>query len=68
MVKKNKQCDVCKKILSRDEVGLSKKLLEESIYTFLCMECLSEHMDISIDEVEYLVERFKEEGCIFFAS
>jgi len=68
MVIKNKQCDICSNILSKDEIGLSKKLLEESYYTFLCMECLAEYMDVSIDEVKYLVERFKEEGCALFAN
>lgn len=51
--------------LSRDEKGLSRKLLPPRTGPF-CLECLSGHLEVTEEDLRYLVERFREEGCELF--
>ena len=58
-------CSVCKKQLSRNEIGLCKKLLSEHSEPY-CLVCLAELLDCTTEDLEYRIEMFKDEGCTLF--
>lgn len=63
----NKECVACrKKTLDKDTVGINKKMLGKDIKSFYCMECLSDYLGCSVDDLLEKIEEFKEEGCVLF--
>jgi len=59
-------CQYCEKELSRDEIALSKKLLGRDIKKFMCLECLADHLDCTVEDLQIKIEEFKEQGCTLF--
>lgn len=67
MGKEIKACYVCGKTpLSRDEIGLTKKLIDKSSKTFYCLDCLADYLEVTTEELNNKIEEFKEEGCTLF--
>ena len=63
----NKTCYVCKKpIIAKNEIGLNKKLLGRKIIKFYCYDCLSEQLEITVEELIDKIEDFKSQGCTLF--
>ena len=60
-------CIKCSAPLSRDEIGLHKKLVNRGSKEFCCIRCLSEEFKISEKELRELIERYREAGCTLFA-
>ena len=66
-VVEKKTCYVCgKKNLSKNEIGLTKKLLEKNALCFYCLDCLAEYLEVDTESLLAKVEEFKEQGCILF--
>lgn len=62
-----KSCYVCAKdSLSKDEVGLNKKLLGRKITQFFCLNCLAKYLEITSEELLAKIEEFKAQGCKLF--
>jgi hypothetical protein len=63
----SKICYVCgKENLSRNEIGLTKKLLSKNTTIFYCLECLADYLEV---DTEFLIEKiseFKAQGCDLF--
>ena len=60
-------CFACgKKQLTKDEVGVNKKMLGRGIKQFYCMDCFAEYLDVTTDELLDKIEMFKEQGCSLF--
>lgn len=67
MGKEIKACYVCGKTpLSRDEIGLTKKLIDKSSKIFYCLDCLANYLEVTTEELKNKIEEFKEEGCTLF--
>ena len=63
----NDICFVCgKKNLSKNEIGLNKKLLGRNTKKYYCLDCLSEYLEVTSDFLLEKVEEFKEHGCTLF--
>lgn len=55
-----KKCYVCGKTpLSKDEVGLTKKIIDKKATSFYCLPCLSEYLEVTEDELLAKIEEFK---------
>lgn len=62
-----KQCYVCgKSPLSKDEIGLAKKLIDKKTKQFYCLSCLADYFEVTEEELLAKIEQFKEEGCTLF--
>ena len=62
-----KKCYVCgKSPLSKDEIGLTKKLIDKKTTNFYCLSCLTESLEVTEEELLAKIEEFKEEGCTLF--
>lgn len=53
-------------ILTKDTIGLNKKLLGKKIDKFYCLECLADFLGCTVQDLEDKIEEFKEEGCELF--
>ena len=63
----NKNCYVCnKKAISKNEVGLTKKLLNKNTKCFYCLDCLAEYLEVDTEFLIVKVEEFKEQRCELF--
>ncbi len=62
-----KNCYICGKTpLSKDEVGLVKKLIDKKSTKFYCLHCLADYFEVTEEELIAKIEEFKEEGCTLF--
>ena len=62
-----KKCYVCGKTpLSKNEVGLTKKLIDKKTQQFYCLPCLAEYLEVTEEELLAKIEELKNEGCKLF--
>ncbi len=62
-----KKCYVCgKSPLSKDEIGITKKLIDKKTTNFYCLMCLAEYFEVDEEELIAKIEEFKNEGCTLF--
>ena len=63
-----KECQYCHAALTRDEIGLSKKLFESEAKKgkYSCMQCMTEMLEVSTGDLNAKIEEFKRQGCKLF--
>ncbi len=62
-----KKCYVCgKEPLTKDEIGIVKKLFGKKTTTFYCLPCLAEDLEVTEEELLAKIEEFRNEGCTLF--
>lgn len=60
-------CAACgKEQLTRNEIGINKKLLGEDIEYFYCLDCLAEYLEVTVQDIIDKIEEFRNEGCKLF--
>lgn len=63
----NCQCISCGRTeLSKNEIGINKKLLGDKIENFYCIECLADFLGVSNEDIYEKIEEFRAEGCKLF--
>lgn len=63
----SKVCYVCgKENLSKNEIGLTKKLLSKNAKTYYCLDCLAEYLEVDTAFLIEKIEEFKAQGCALF--
>ena len=63
----SKVCYVCgKENLSKNEIGLTKKLLGKNTKNYYCLDCLAEYLEVDTEFLIEKVEEFKAQGCDLF--
>lgn len=66
-MKINESCIACGKTpLSKNEIGINKKLIDAGATQFFCLSCLADYLDVSRQDILDKIEEFKEEGCKLF--
>lgn len=64
---KGKVCYVCyKENLNKNEIGLTKKLLNKDTKIYYCLDCLAEHLELDTEFLLDKIEEFKTQGCESF--
>ena len=62
-----KKCYVCGKApLSKDEIGLTRKLIDKKAKIFYCLPCMADYFEVTEEELIAKIEEFKAEGCTLF--
>lgn len=62
-----KKCYVCGKTpLTKDEIGLTKKIIDRKATTFYCLSCLADYLEVTEEELLAKLEEFKNDGCTLF--
>lgn len=60
-------CVSCgKEALEKNEIGINKKLLGEQVESFYCIDCLSEYLGVSVQDIMDKIEEFRDQGCKLF--
>lgn len=60
-------CVICGKVnISKDTIGINKKLLGKNIEKFYCMDCLADYLGVTVDDLHAKINDFKEQGCTLF--
>lgn len=60
------KCCICEVTLDKNAIGLNKKLYGTKITRYFCVNCLSAHLDISVEDLLAKIEDFKSQGCALF--
>ncbi|MDR2733022.1 MAG: hypothetical protein LBC99_00080 [Spirochaetota bacterium] len=62
-----KSCCICEKeTLTKNEIGLTKKLLDKNAKRFYCIDCLAMYLEVDPEILLSKIEEFKEQGCTLF--
>lgn len=60
------QCKNCKRELSSNEIGLSRKLINKETVDYYCLDCLALKFGCERKKLEEIIERCKCQGCLLF--
>ena len=64
---KELDCAYCdKENLSKDVIGLNKKIVHRQIQRLLCLSCMAVYFETTEDELCEKIEEFKRQGCALF--
>lgn len=64
---KQVNCAYCdKEKLSKNEIGLNKKLIHPQIERMKCLTCMAAYFETTEEELKEMIERFKQQGCALF--
>jgi len=59
-------CSRCSAPLSRNEIGLTRKLINRGATSFYCLSCLADHFQVPVQVLEEKIREFREMGCTLF--
>ena len=59
-------CRDCKEPLKKDEIALSQKLIDVDTEDFYCLNCLSEVIGCTVENLQDKIQELKEQGCTLF--
>jgi len=65
-VDKGQRCRQCGSLLTRDEIGLYRKLFNRAADSFLCVSCCAAYLCVTTQLLEEKIHQFKEMGCTLF--
>ena len=68
MTQKTIRCRFCSEQINQDIVALNKKIIDRNIPKdkCVCLNCMAETLECSIEDLQDKIEQFKEEGCVLF--
>ncbi len=52
--------------MTKDEIGINKKIIDKKATRFYCLPCLAEFLEVTEEELLAKIEEFKAEGCKLF--
>lgn len=64
-MKKNVCCD-CGKSLKKDEIALTRKLIDPDTEEFYCLNCMADYIGCTVEDLQDKIVEFKEQGCTLF--
>lgn len=60
-------CSCCdKEKLSKNDIGLNKKLIHRQVERIMCLTCLAAYFETTEDDLKEMIEGFKRQGCALF--
>jgi hypothetical protein len=64
--KTTKSCCECRKILKKDEIALSQKIIGRNTEELYCIDCLAGYIECSVNDLNVKMQELKEQGCALF--
>lgn len=58
-------CD-CGKTLKKDEIALTRKLIDPDAEEFYCLNCMAAYIGCTVEDLKDKIVEFKEQGCTLF--
>ncbi len=66
---KQTNCAYCdKEKLSKDEIGLNKKLIHRQVERMMCLTCMAAYFEMTEEGLKEMIERLKQQGCALFGG
>ena len=62
------ECKQCGGVVTGDEIGLTKKLINRGAEEFMCVDCLAAYFRVTPDLLREKIEQYRSMGCTLFAS
>jgi len=60
-------CAYCdKENLSKNDIGLNKKLIHRQVERMMCMTCMAAYFETTEEDLKEIIERYKRQGCPLF--
>ena len=59
-------CIACGRPLEKDEVALTKKLINRGATQDLCIDCLAKKFEVTREDLEKKIEELRQMGCTLF--
>ena len=59
-------CIQCRRPVTRDEMAMTRKLINRGTTTWLCLSCLAQRFDATLQELTERMQAFKDMGCTLF--
>ncbi len=59
-------CLKCTKELAPLDIAMHRKMVNRKADSFMCLDCLGEHFNITREMLEEKAEQFKKNGCSLF--
>jgi hypothetical protein len=62
------KCRFCGEPVDKDTAALNKKLINRNQppETMVCLQCMADTLDCTIDDLRDKIEDYKNEGCVLF--
>ena len=60
------RCARCGRELTRDEIGISRKLINRGTKDCCCLDCLSKVYGVTVEQLNALIDKFRASGCSLF--
>lgn len=61
-----KVCSDCGRLLKKDEIALSQKLIDIDTNEFYCLPCMAVYIGCNEEDLKVKIKEFKEQGCTLF--
>ena len=66
-IQKSYSCAACGKMpLSKNEIGISKKLLGDEPNQFYCLPCMADYLEVTEQDILDKIQEFLDDGCKLF--
>ena len=60
------RCVRCGAPLMKDDVAMTRKMINRGAETFYCLPCLADHFELTEDILREKIKEFKAMGCRLF--
>ena len=60
------RCIRCGTVLEKDDIGLTRKMVNRGAREFWCVSCLADHFDLPVETLREKIEEFRAMGCTLF--
>lgn len=62
------ECISCGKVLTPDEIGATKKLINRGAQEFFCLSCLAKRYKVEESLILQKIEEWRAQGCGLFTQ
>lgn len=59
-------CKQCGKAVTRDEIAVTKKLINRGATRYMCIPCLAAYFEVKESDIEERIAYFRRTGCTLF--
>ncbi len=59
-------CVSCGRPVTRDEIAVTKKLINRGATAFYCVPCLAKYFEVQPEDIEERIRYFRQMGCTLF--
>ena len=61
------RCARCGAVLEKDDIALTRKMVNRGAETFFCVSCLAGHFELTEEILRNKIKEFKAMGCTLFS-